>query len=281
MSPTNVKILRRRELAERTVELIVESPLVALRAQPGQFVILRPFETSERIPLTIADFERDKGTITIVFLIVGRTTEELAELGEGESIIDFVGPLGNPTRIERAGNVVCVGGGVGIAACYPVAKGFKQAGNSLVSIIGAKSNSSLFWEEEMTQVSDELIVCTDDGSGGKKGFVTDALRDLLDSQETDLVFAVGPTVMMRAVAELTKPLNIRTIVSLNPIMIDGTGMCGGCRVRVGGEVKFTCVDGPDFDAHKVDFDYLLLRQRIYIQEEETARKCRQQNESEG
>jgi ferredoxin--NADP+ reductase len=249
----------------------VIAPDVARKAQAGQFIIVRMHERAERVPLTIADYDREAGTITIVFQEVGKATEELGALQAGESVLNFVGPLGCPSVIEHYGHVICVGGGVGIAPVHPVARAMRAGGNRVTSIIGARSKGLLFFEEEMRQVSDRLYVVTDDGSYGRKGFVTGQLQDLIDSgDKPDLVFAVGPVPMMKAVAELTKKYGIKTVVSLNPIMVDGTGMCGGCRVSVNGEAKFACVDGPDFDAHQVDFTLLLQRQKMYLKEEKLA-----------
>jgi len=271
------KILKKMVVADATSLFVVEAPQIARKARPGQFVILRVVEEGERFPLTIADFDADAGTITLVSLAIGVSTRLLDGLGEGDCILDVAGPLGNPTHIEKVGEVVCVGGGVGIAAIHPVARGFRQAGNHVTSIIGAKNRSKLFWEDEMARASDELIVTTDDGSVGLNGFVTQRLQELIDAErKIDLVFSVGPTIMMKMVAAVTEPHGIRTWVSLNPVMIDGTGMCGGCRVEVGGEQKFTCVDGPDFDAHQVNFDLLLTRLSAYKKEENdaTAHHCK-------
>ena len=265
------KILTKTVVADSTSLFVVEAPQIARKVRPGQFVILRVVEEGERFPLTVADFDADAGTITLVSLAIGVSTMVLDGLREGDCILDVAGPLGNPTHIEKVGEVVCVGGGVGIAAIHPVARGFKEAGNHVTSIIGAKNESKLFWQDEMARASDELIVTTDDGSVGLKGFVTRRLQELIDAERRiDLVFAVGPTIMMKMVAAVTEPHGIRTWVSLNPVMIDGTGMCGGCRVAVGGEQKFTCVDGPDFDAHQVDFDLLLARLSAYKSEEHVA-----------
>ena len=269
--PTLNEIVRKERFSESVFLMVVSAPEVARKAQAGQFVIVRATETGERIPLTIADFDRERGELVIVVQEVGKTTRLLGQLEPGDSILDLTGPLGRPTEVERLGTVCCIGGGVGIAAAHPVARAFKEAGNHVVSIIGARTRSLLFWEEKMRAVSSELIVTTDDGSYGAKGFVTDRLAELInDGRKLDLVFAVGPTVMMRAVAETTRPHKIKTIVSLNPIMVDGTGMCGGCRVLVGGKARFACVDGPDFDAHEVDFDNLLARQRQYVDLEKQA-----------
>ncbi|MBC8016034.1 MAG: sulfide/dihydroorotate dehydrogenase-like FAD/NAD-binding protein [Sporomusaceae bacterium] len=258
------KIIVKQQLAPSVQLFEVAAPLIARKAQPGQFVILRTNEDGERIPLTIADFNRETGTITIIFQEVGASTVELGLLNEGDFILDLVGPLGKATHIEKIGTVVCVGGGIGIAPVYPIARGMKEAGNEVISIIGARSKDILIYEEEMAAVSDELIITTDDGSKGRKALVTQPLKELLDSDKTiSLVVAIGPVIMMKFVAETTRPYGVPTVVSLNPIMVDGTGMCGGCRVSVGNENKFACVDGPEFDGHKVDFDLLMARQRMY------------------
>ena len=270
------KILRKARCSEAVFMMAVEAPKIARKARAGQFVIIRTHEEGERLPLTIADFDREKGELALVVQEVGKGTMVLGQMEAGEAILDVIGPLGKPTHIEKVGTVCCIGGGVGIAAVHPVARAFKEAGNHVVSIIGARNESLIFWEDEMRAASDELIVTTDDGSYAAKGFVTDRLTELMDGgTRIDEVFAVGPTVMMRAVAETTRPRGIRTVVSLNPIMVDGTGMCGGCRVVVGGKTKFACVDGPDFDAHQVDFGILLARQRQYLDHEQKARDgCR-------
>ena len=265
------EILRKERYSDQVFMMVLAAPQIARKAEGGQFIIVRTAETAERIPLTIADFDREAGELAIVVQEVGRATCLLGAMEPGETILDVVGPLGTPTHIERVGTVCCVGGGVGIAAVHPVARAFHEAGNEVVSIIGARSRPLLFWEDKMRAASDELIVTTDDGSYAAKGFVTDHLARLIaDGRTIGQVFAVGPTVMMRAVAETTRPHAIKTIVSLNPIMVDGTGMCGGCRVRVGGETRFACVDGPDFDAHEVDFAHLLARQRQYVDAERCA-----------
>lgn len=262
------KILVKRVLAPNVKLFELEAPRIAKKALPGQFVILRIDEDGERVPLTIADFNREKGTVTIIFQEVGATTKQLGELNEGDSLLDLVGPLGKETHIEKFGTVVCVGGGIGIAPVYPIARGMKEAGNNVISIIGARNKDILIYEEEMAAVSDKLFVTTDDGSKGHKGFVTDPLKQLIESgTKIDLVMAIGPVIMMRNVAETTRHHKIPTVVSLNPIMVDGTGMCGGCRVSVGDETKFACVDGPEFDAHKVDFDALISRQKMYLPHE--------------
>ena len=261
------KILKREDLVPNIHLFEVDAPAVARKAQAGQFVVLRVDERGERFPLTIADWDRDKGTITIVFMEVGTSTRKLAQLQAGDSILDFIGPLGLPTHIDKFGTVVCVGGGFAVATIVPIAREMKAAGNRVTSIMGARTKSLLFWEDRLRSVSDELIVTTDDGSYARKGLVTEPLKELLESEKIDRVIAIGPTLMMKFCAKTTQPFKVRTIVSLNPIMVDGTGMCGCCRVSVGGETKFTCVDGPDFDAHQVDWDLLLSRQRTYLEEE--------------
>lgn len=258
------KIIQRQDLAPSLKKFVVEAPMIARRAQPGQFVILRVHEQGERIPLTIADFDREAGTITLVFQEVGRSTRLLGELQEGEAILDLLGPLGEPTEHPQGKFAVCIGGGVGVAPVYPEAKGLHQHGYHVTSIIGARTSELLFFEEEMAAVSDEFFVTTDDGSKGHHGFVTDVLHKLIEEGKTvDFCIAVGPIPMMKAVADLTRKHGIKTIVSLNSMMVDGTGMCGGCRVTVGGEVKFTCVDGPAFDAHLLDFDEQMRRLSMY------------------
>ena len=256
----------------------VDAPRVAEKTQPGQFVILRTHEEGERIPLTVADFDREKGVLTLIFQVVGASTELLAQMEEGDAILDLVGPLGQKSHIASGlGTVVCIGGGIGVAPVYPITRGMKEAGNRVISIIGAKSQDILIMEKEMRAASDETLVTTDDGSYGIKGFVTTALKELLTRGERiDLVYAIGPVVMMKSVADVTRPLGIKTIVSLNPIMVDGTGMCGGCRVQVGGETKFACVDGPEFDGAIVDFAGLQARQGMYREMEARAREhvCR-------
>lgn len=246
----------------------IEASKVAAKAQPGQFIILRIDEKGERIPLTVADWDREEGSVTVIVMEIGITTRRLAQLGTGDSIIDFVGPLGIPTHIEKCGTVVCVAGGFAVAPIMPIARAMKQAGNKVISIMGARSKDLLFWENELRSVSDQLIVTTDDGSYARKGLVTEPLKELLESREKiDRVIAIGPSVMMKFCAKTTEPFGVNTIVSLNPIMVDGTGMCGCCRVAVDGVTRFACVDGPDFDGHKVDWDLLMARQRIYLDEE--------------
>ncbi|HEC79214.1 MAG TPA: sulfide/dihydroorotate dehydrogenase-like FAD/NAD-binding protein [candidate division WOR-3 bacterium] len=262
------EILEKKSLAQGITLIKIKNELIARKALPGQFVVIRLKEESERIPLTLQDYDPQRGIINIVFQIVGKSTKELDLLKEGDTIMDVVGPLGKPTEIEKFGTVVCIGGGVGTPEIYPVARGLRESGNYVVSIIGARSRDLLIMEEEMKAVSDELHVTTDDGSYGRKGFVTDALKELIDKgKKIDRVFAVGPVVMMRAVSETTRPYKIKTLVSLNPIMLDGTGMCGVCRVEVGGETKFACVDGPEFDGHLVNYDLLLKRLNTYLKQE--------------
>ncbi|CAD7766820.1 MAG: Sulfide dehydrogenase subunit beta [Candidatus Argoarchaeum ethanivorans] len=260
-------ILEREELAPEIYLLKLYAPEVANKSEPGQFIIIRIDESGERIPLTIADYNRGAGIITVVFMEIGKTTKQLAALKSGDSLSDIVGPLGNPAHVPKNSVVVFVGGGVGITTVYPEAREFKKAGNTIISIIGARSENLLIWEDRVRSVSDKLYITTDDGTKGRHGFVTDVLTDILRERSVDLVVAIGPVVMMRAVAGVTKPFGVKTIVSLNPVMVDGTGMCGSCRVLVGGETKFTCVDGPEFDAHQVDFTLLLTRLAAYRDEE--------------
>ncbi|MEG6615513.1 sulfide/dihydroorotate dehydrogenase-like FAD/NAD-binding protein [Peptococcaceae bacterium 1198_IL3148] len=264
------KIVHKQVLSPVIKLFEVEAPKLAAKARAGQFFILRLHDQGERIPLTIADYDREKGTITTIFQEVGYTTKQMGQLNEGDSIKDIVGPLGEPTEIENYGTVICVGGGVGVAPIHPIAKALKEAGNKVITIIGARNKELLFWEEKMAAVSDKLIVCTDDGSYGHKGFVTEMVKQVAAEQEINRLWAIGPMPMMRAMAATTKPLGIKTIVSLNPIMVDGTGMCGACRVSVGGETKFACVDGPEFDAHLVDFDLAMRRVAYYKDEEKRA-----------
>ena len=251
----------------------IEAPRLARKTQPGQFVILRTDERGERIPLTVADFDQDKGNITLIFQVVGASTELLARMEEGDALLDLVGPLGQPSHIAAGiGTVVCVGGGIGIAPVYPIARGMKGAGNRVISILGAKSRDILIMEEEMRAASDEVLVTTNDGSYGIEGFVTTALTQLFErGEKIGLIYAIGPVVMMENVVETARPWGVKTIVSLNPVMVDGTGMCGGCRVEVGGKTKFACVDGPEFDGAVVDFAQLSARQGMYREMEAAAR----------
>jgi NAD(P)H-flavin reductase len=262
------RIISRETLATKIHLFKIEAPAVARKAQPGQFVVVRVDERGERIPLTIADWDEKEGSISMVFMEVGATTFRLAQLKAGESVADFVGPLGVPSDIEKFGTVVCVAGGVGVAVITPIAKTLKEKENNIISILGARSKDLLFWEDKLRNASHQLIVTTDDGTYGRKGVVTEPLKELLESGEkVDRVIAIGPTVMMKFCALTTQPFGVKTIVSLNPIMVDGTGMCGCCRVSVGGATKFACVDGPDFDGHQVDWDLLSARQRMYLDEE--------------
>jgi ferredoxin/flavodoxin---NADP+ reductase len=265
------KIVQRKEMTGGTVILNeIEAPLIAKKAKPGQFVILKANETGERIPLTMADTNPEKGTITIIYMVVGKSTAIFKSLQVGESYQDVIGPLGKPTHLEKLGTVVCVGGGTGIAVLHPITRGLKEIGNNVISIIGARSKDILILEDEMQAASHKLHVCTDDGSYGHHGFVTEVLKQVLEKEDVKLVVAIGPVPMMKFVSKITKDFNVPTMVSLNPIMVDGTGMCGGCRVSVGGETKFACVDGPEFDGHKVDFDELMRRLQAYCEDE---KKC--------
>ena len=267
------KILKKKELNPTVTLMEVDAPFVAKKAEPGQFIILRVDEEGERIPLTVADFDREKGTVTIIFQIVGGTTERLNQLREGEFIHDFVGPLGEPSHVEGLKMVAVVGGGVGCAIAYPVAKKLHKLGAEVHSIVGFRSKDLVILEEEFRAVSDEMRMMTDDGSYGKKGLVTDALRELIEAgNEYDEVIAIGPVVMMKFVSLLTKQYGIRTVVSMNPIMIDGTGMCGCCRLTVAGKTKFACVDGPDFDGHEVDYDEIMKRASTYKEFEKRERE---------
>ena len=255
----------KKETLNPTVTLMeIDAPLVAKKALPGQFIILRVDEEGERIPLTVADYNREKGTITIIFQIVGATTEKLNHLNEGDCLHDFVGPLGKPSEVEGLKKVAVIGGGVGCAIAYPIAKELHNQGTEVHSIVGFRSEDLVILKDQFEAVSDRYVLMSDDGSCGKKGLVTDALKELLDSGETyDEVIAIGPLVMMKFVCKLTKEYGVKTIVSMNPIMIDGTGMCGGCRLTVGGQTRFACVDGPDFDGHEVDFDEAMERSAMY------------------
>ncbi|MFC2012778.1 sulfide/dihydroorotate dehydrogenase-like FAD/NAD-binding protein [Chloroflexota bacterium] len=261
------RIVSKQDLVPNIHLFKVAAPEVAGKARAGQFIVIRVDEVGERIPVTIADWDAKEGTVTIVFMEVGTTTRKLATLKESDSIANFTGPLGLPTHIDKFGTVVCVAGGFAVATIMPIARAMKEAGNKVISILGARSKDLLFWEDELRRVSDRVIVTTDDGSYGRKGLVTEPLKELLEGKDVDRVIAIGPSIMMKFSARTTEPFGVKTIVSLNPIMVDGTGMCGCCRVSVGGETKFACVDGPDFDGHQVDWDLLLTRQRIYLGEE--------------
>ncbi|MGO5130265.1 sulfide/dihydroorotate dehydrogenase-like FAD/NAD-binding protein [Mitsuokella jalaludinii] len=272
------KILRKEELSPNVYAMDIEAPRVAKKAEPGQFIILRVNEEGERIPLTIADFDRESGKILIVFQAIGASTMELAAMKAGDCLLDFVGPLGRPSEIQKLdGTMVVVGGGIGVAPTYPIARAMKEAGNKVIAIMGAKTKDILIMEDEMKAVTDEVLVTTDDGSYGIKGFVTNAVQALVDrGEKIAQITAIGPVIMMKSVADATRDLGIHTVVSLNPIMVDGTGMCGGCRVTVGDETKFACVDGPEFDGHLVDFKGLMSRQRMYrdLEAEEKDHVCR-------
>jgi ferredoxin--NADP+ reductase len=265
------RILQKQVLSETVKMVVVRAPLVAAKARAGQFVIVRINETGERIPLTIADSTPSEGTITLIFQEVGKSTMQMGQLEEGDGFENVVGPLGRPTEIRKYGRVVLVGGGVGAAPLFPIARALKEAGNTVTTILGARSRALLFWEDRLRAFSDRLIVCTDDGSYSRRGLVTEPLQELL-AAEHDLacVWAIGPAIMMKFVAETTRPYHVPTLVSLNTIMIDGTGMCGGCRVVLDGGTQFVCVDGPEFDAHRVDWDNLLERLSFYRAEERLA-----------
>ena len=262
------QIVRREDLTPEIHLFEIAAPEVARKAKAGQFVVIRIDERGERIPLTIADWNLKKGTVTVVFMEVGKTTRKLATLKAGESIANFAGPLGVPTHIDNFGTVVCVSGGFATAIIVPIAQALKEAGNKIISVMGFRTRDLIFWEDRLRSVSDELIMTTDDGSYGRDGVVTIPLKEVLERREkVNRVIAIGPTVMMKFSSLTTRPFGVDTIVSLNPIMVDGTGMCGVCRVTVGGATRFTCVDGPDFDGHKVDWDELMARQRTYLEEE--------------
>lgn len=267
-------IVEKQTLAPTVHRMVLRAPEIARKHRAGNFVILRIHEKGERIPLTVADKDPEAGTITLVFQAVGKTTSELATLGAGDALLDLAGPLGKPTHIEKFDGVtVCVGGGIGVAPVHPIACALKEAGNRVISIIGARTKELLIMEEEMRRASDELFVATDDGSYGHHGFVTDVLKDVIEREGKEnvaLAVAIGPVPMMRACCKVTEPYGVHTVVSLNPIMVDATGMCGACRVTVGGETKFACVDGPEFDGHQVDFDELSKRLRAYVEDERRA-----------
>lgn len=265
------KIVNREEMSEGNVILNeIQAPKIAAKAKPGQFVILKSGEDGERIPLTMAETDAEKGTVTVIYMVVGKSTALFKTLPVGDSFTDVIGPLGRPTHVEKIGNVVCVGGGTGIAVLHPITRAMKEIGNNVTSIIGARSKDLLILEDKMKAASHDLRVCTDDGSYGHHGFVTDVLKEILEAGEIDQVVAIGPVPMMKFVSLITKEFKVPTLVSLNPIMVDGTGMCGGCRVTVGGRSKFACVDGPEFDGHQVDYDELMLRLQAYCEDEQ---KC--------
>jgi ferredoxin--NADP+ reductase len=262
------RIVKREEMAEGTVILNeIEAPLIAKKARPGQFVILKAHEDGERIPLTMAETDPEKGTITIIYMVVGKSTALFRDLKVGDAYQDVIGPLGKATHVEKMGEVICVGGGTGVAVLHPITRAMKDVGNQVTCIIGARNKDLLILEDKMRSASHDLRVCTDDGSYGHHGFVTDIVKEVLEQKKIQLVVAIGPVPMMKAVTNITKAYSVPTMVSLNPIMIDGTGMCGGCRVTVGGKTKFACVDGPEFDGHQVNFDELMLRLQAYCEEE--------------
>jgi ferredoxin--NADP+ reductase len=267
------KIVKKLQLSPKIIEYVVESPRIAAKAQPGQFVVVMADERGERIPLTIADFDRHAGTITMVLMIIGASSLKLSRLEEGDDLYALIGPLGMASEIEPYGTVIMVAGGLGTAPIYPIAKAFHELGSKVVTIQGARTKDLLFWEDRMAAVSAQHIVSTDDGSAGQKGLVTEPLHDLLQQdagKSIGCVFAIGPAIMMKFCCRTTEPFKMKTVVSLNSVMIDGTGMCGGCRVDVGGKTFFTCVDGPEFDGHLVDWDLLLSRQKIYHAQESCA-----------
>ncbi len=266
------RVLAREQLSNDVFLMRVEAPLIAQARQPGQFILLSiDQDYGERIPLTIADADTEEGSITLIFQRVGATTRQLAQLAPGDSIAALVGPLGLPTHIENFGHVVCVGGGIGVAPLHPIIQGLKAAGNRLTIIVGARNRDLIILEDRMRALADNLIICTDDGSAGRKALVTEPLRELCESPDRpDLAVAIGPPIMMKFCSETTRPFAVKTLVSLNTIMVDGTGMCGGCRVTVGGQTKFVCVDGPEFDGHLVDFDGMMKRLQAYRPQEKDA-----------
>jgi ferredoxin--NADP+ reductase len=273
------KVVNRKEMAQGTIILNeIEAPRISRKAKPGQFVILQADETGERIPLTMADTNPEKGTITIIYMVVGKSTAKFKDLKVGDEYFALIGPLGKPTHVDKVGKVICVGGGTGIAVLHPITRALKEAGNDVTTILGSRSYDLLIMEEEMTKASNTLHICTDDGSHGHHGFVTDVLKDVLEKEDIALVVAIGPIPMMKFCSLITKEKNVKTLVSLNPIMVDGTGMCGCCRVTVGNDTKFACVDGPEFDAHQVDGDELARRLASYLDDEKASmaeyEKCR-------
>ena len=267
------KVLYKKELSPGIFDMDIEAPRVAKKAKAGQFIVLRVDEKGERVPLTIADNDAEKGIIKLIFQVMGASTMQLSQKEAGESIEDFVGPLGQPSDVRPGmGTIVMVGGGIGVAPCYPIARAMHEAGNKVIGVLAAKNKDIIIFEERMRNVCDEVIICTDDGSAGIKGFASSAITMLHDRGEhIDQVTAIGPSIMMKSIADTTRPLGIHTVVSLNPIMVDGTGMCGGCRVQVGDETKFACVDGPEFDGHLVDFAGLMARSRMYREQEAVAK----------
>lgn len=265
------KILAKKELCEKVHKFRIEAPHLVEKAKAGQFVILRENETGERVPMSIGGLDKENGILTVVIQEVGKTSASMNRMKVGDSFSDVVGPLGVPTHIEKFGNCICIGGGVGIPPIYPIAQALKEAGNHVTTIIGARTKELLIYEKELSEASDELLISTDDGSYGTHGFVTTVLQKLLDDRkEVNFVMAIGPVPMMKAVVNTTRKPKIKTFVSLNPIMVDGTGMCGACRVTVGGRTRFACVDGPDFDGHEVDFDEMTKRLKMYVRYEKRA-----------
>jgi ferredoxin--NADP+ reductase len=266
------KILEKQILSDVNKLMVISAPEIARKVQAGHFIIVRAHEQAERIPLTVADFDRDDGTLTIIFQEVGKSTMEMGTYEVGDAFLNVMGPLGHPTEVENYGTVICVGGGVGIAPIHPIARALKEAGNKVISIIGARNKELLFWEDKMGAASDELIVCTDDGSYGRKALVTQPLQELLESlgDEVKMVWAIGPAIMMKFCVRTVEPFDVPIIVSLNTIMVDGTGMCGGCRVQLKDSAQFVCVDGPEFDGRSVDWDLLMARQAFYGEEERQA-----------
>lgn len=261
------EIVKRQEIAEKIVLNEIKAPDIAKKAKPGQFVLVKATEEGERIPLTISSSDKDSGTITIIYMVVGKSTEIFSSLNVGDFFTDITGPLGMPTEIEKVERVICVGGGTGIAVLYPIAKGYNELGSNVDVILGARSENLLILKDEMDEISKNTYICTDDGSAGRKGFVTDVLKEELEKNPPEMVVAIGPVMMMKAVSDLTKEYGVKTLVSLNPLMIDGTGMCGCCRVSISGKTKFACVDGPEFDGHKVDFEELQMRLGAYKEKE--------------
>lgn len=261
------RIIVHERIGTDVYRMVIDAPLISKKRKAGQFIILRIDEQGERIPLTIADSNVEAGTVTLIYQAVGKTTAQLATLEVDDFLLDVVGPLGKPTHIEYFGTCICVGGGIGKAPLFPIANALKMAGNKVISIVGARGKDLIILEDELEVVSDELIVCTDDGSHGRKALVTEPLKEILEREKVDLCVAIGPTIMMKFVSQVTKPFGVKTFVSLNSIMLDGTGMCGCCRVTVGGETKFVCVDGPEFDGHQVDYDQLINRLNSYVDQE--------------
>ncbi len=268
---TRHKVRRKERLNPKTSLIEIEAPLIAKKVKPGQFIVIRLHEKGERTPLTVFKSDSKKGTITIVFLKEGKTTKELDKYEEGDELADVIGPNGNPIDVEKVGTVVCVGGGVGTPGIYPIAKALREVGNTVIGIIGFANKETVILEDDIKEVTDEFYVTTDDGSYGQEGFTSDVLKKLIEGgRDIDLVYAIGPTIMMKVISDLTRPYGIKTMVSLNPIMVDATGMCGSCRVKIEGDMRLTCVDGPVFDGHKVDFEELMNRQRLFREKEAVA-----------